>query len=98
MLRVEVLVAIVLVMIESPSATYAHRLGCHRWHSCPSDTISYESRCVSWHSLDEECSRPMTASCALRYCVLPPARRSDEGPEVGAVVPGPHQESIRRVP
>ena len=34
------LVAIVLVSTYQAPA-FAHRSGCHRWHSCPSDTGSY---------------------------------------------------------
>ncbi len=34
------LVAAALLATTAPSA-HAHRSGCHRWHSCPSDTGSY---------------------------------------------------------
>ncbi len=34
------LVAAALLAATAPSA-HAHRSGCHRWHSCPSDTGSY---------------------------------------------------------
>lgn len=30
-----------LPIIPRPIAALAHRSGCHRWHSCPSDTGSY---------------------------------------------------------
>ncbi len=30
-----------LLLISIPTVTSAHRSGCHRWHSCPSDTGSY---------------------------------------------------------
>jgi len=39
------LVLLLLVGLDSiaglPNQGYAHRDGCHRWHSCPSDTGSY---------------------------------------------------------
>ncbi|MDO8452823.1 MAG: hypothetical protein Q7S79_03675 [bacterium] len=31
----------VFVFLLAPLFTFAHRSGCHRWHSCPSDTGSY---------------------------------------------------------
>src|SRR5947207_10273661 len=34
------LVALTLLAASSPYG-HAHRSGCHRWHSCPSDTGSY---------------------------------------------------------
>lgn len=34
--------ALLTVFILSPIVASAHRSGCHRWHSCPSDTGSYE--------------------------------------------------------
>lgn len=33
------LALLLLVLLSSPAT--AHRSGCHRWHSCPSDTGSY---------------------------------------------------------
>lgn len=33
-----ILIALALII---PSISFAHRSGCHRWHSCPSDTGSY---------------------------------------------------------
>ena len=49
LMRVLVLIPLIVLMllvglfsIEGLSNdTYAHRDGCHRWHSCPSDTGSY---------------------------------------------------------
>jgi hypothetical protein len=29
------------LVIIVPNISFAHRSGCHRWHSCPSDTGSY---------------------------------------------------------
>jgi micrococcal nuclease len=36
------LVALMFVMPLLSNDSYAHRSGCHRWHSCPSDTGSYK--------------------------------------------------------
>ncbi len=33
-----------------PKAASAHRNGCHRWHSCPSDTGSYECGDLGYHT------------------------------------------------
>ena len=33
------LIALALNLLAAPA--FAHRNGCHRWHSCPSDTGSY---------------------------------------------------------
>ena len=30
-----------LMVLASAAVGHAHRSGCHRWHSCPSDTGSY---------------------------------------------------------
>src|SRR5262249_11775946 len=38
----QVVVVGVALLCPTPD-TYAHRSGCHRWHSCPSDTGSYVS-------------------------------------------------------
>jgi hypothetical protein len=35
------LMYLVLAIILLPFSASAHRSGCHRWHSCPSDTGSY---------------------------------------------------------
>jgi len=35
------LFALLLVGLGAPPSLWAHRSGCHRWHSCPSDTGSY---------------------------------------------------------
>ena len=36
------LIAILIVVPAITDSSFAHRSGCHRWHSCPSDTGSYE--------------------------------------------------------
>ena len=35
------LITIILVISLVQTPAFAHRSGCHRWHSCPSDTGSY---------------------------------------------------------
>lgn len=35
-----------IALASSPPTALAHRSGCHRWHSCPSDTGSYT--CGDW--------------------------------------------------
>ncbi|MFA5778435.1 MAG: peptidoglycan-binding domain-containing protein [Candidatus Paceibacterota bacterium] len=35
------LLGLLLIVFIVPSVAFAHRSGCHRWHSCPSDTGSY---------------------------------------------------------
>ncbi len=39
MRKISLLLFLVLFVFARP--TFAHRSGCHRWHSCPSDTGSY---------------------------------------------------------
>lgn len=34
-------VVVIVTLIFYVDVTYAHRSGCHRWHSCPSDSGSY---------------------------------------------------------
>jgi len=41
---VVVVTALVAVVAAQPAS--AHRSGCHRWHTCPSDLYTY-----SWHGL-----------------------------------------------
>ena len=37
-----ILVTILFISVAlSPTAVFAHRSGCHRWHSCPSDSGTY---------------------------------------------------------
>ena len=36
-----ILLATILIPLTFPSYVIAHRSGCHRWHSCPSDSGSY---------------------------------------------------------
>jgi hypothetical protein len=35
------IISLLLLSLFLPVITFAHRSGCHRWHSCPSDTGSY---------------------------------------------------------
>lgn len=37
-----VFVGLLLAVLVSPPTAHAHRSGCHRWHSCPSDHGTYE--------------------------------------------------------
>lgn len=37
---------VLCILVLSPSIALAHRSGCHRWHSCPSDSGSYS--CGDW--------------------------------------------------
>ena len=37
----KLILLIALIALALPNVTLAHRSGCHRWHSCPSDTGSY---------------------------------------------------------
>ncbi len=37
----KILIPLLLAVLVLPFSASAHRSGCHRWHSCPSDTGSY---------------------------------------------------------
>jgi len=37
----KLLLLIILAILIVPASASAHRSGCHRWHSCPSDSRSY---------------------------------------------------------
>src|SRR3989344_9174761 len=39
--NIGLLTALVISVALSPTDVFAHRSGCHRWHSCPSDSGSY---------------------------------------------------------
>jgi len=45
-----VLVAVMAALFASAAVqpASAHRSGCHRWHSCPSDLYTYR-----WHGLED---------------------------------------------
>ena len=36
-----IVLALALFALALPDDAFAHKSGCHRWHSCPSDTGSY---------------------------------------------------------
>lgn len=40
-LKIWILVFVVVLVLVFPVFADAHRSGCHRWHSCPSDSGSY---------------------------------------------------------
>ena len=40
-IKIALSVSLVLTTVLPSSKVEAHRSGCHRWHSCPSDTTSY---------------------------------------------------------
>src|SRR5689334_1952975 len=52
------LFALLFLFIASPVS--AHRSGCHRWHSCPSDTGSYVCGDLGYDS-----------ECPYQYIALP---------------------------
>lgn len=37
----KILISLFVTILVLPFSASAHRSGCHRWHSCPSDTGSY---------------------------------------------------------
>jgi len=37
----KIIFTIITLVLIIPIVSFAHRSGCHRWHSCPSDTGSY---------------------------------------------------------
>ncbi len=39
--KIQIFAIIGLLLFMAPVSASAHRSGCHRWHSCPSDTGSY---------------------------------------------------------
>jgi hypothetical protein len=39
--KIVVVLMIGLAVVLLPAVSDAHRSGCHRWHSCPSDSGSY---------------------------------------------------------
>jgi hypothetical protein len=45
-LAAAVMAVTVLALSFAASPASAHRSGCHRWHSCPSDLYTYR-----WHGL-----------------------------------------------
>jgi len=37
----KIILTLIILTLTIPFVSFAHRSGCHRWHSCPSDTGSY---------------------------------------------------------
>ncbi len=37
----KIILSLIILVFTIPSISFAHRSGCHRWHSCPSDSGSY---------------------------------------------------------
>ena len=53
-------VAALVFMLLGPA--YAHRSGCHRWHSCPSDTGSYTCGDLGYTTYCPTPEQPATVS------------------------------------
>ena len=62
-----------LVALSAPQGASAHRDGCHRWHSCPSDTGSYVCGDLGYTS---ECPVASTSSSSgvRRVALTSPVR------------------------
>ncbi len=37
----KIILSLIILAFTIPSVSFAHRSGCHRWHSCPPDSGSY---------------------------------------------------------
>jgi len=73
-----VIYAIFFVTLLIPASSYAHRSGCHRWHSCPSDTGSYICG-----DLGYPCKYPtysnVTGQSYSTYNLITPIRKGGRG-------------------
>jgi hypothetical protein len=74
--------------LNGPSDAQAHRDGCHRWHSCPSDTGSYVCGDLGY---DSECGGTSSADSDLYD---PDAGAADESSE--PLDPGPDPYELGR--
>lgn len=61
------LVAASLAALAAPQSATAHRDGCHRWHSCPSDSGSYVCGDLGYTS---ECPTSSTSWSGVRRVAL----------------------------
>ena len=59
-----------LVALSAPQGASAHRDGCHRWHSCPSDTGSYVCGDLGYTSECPASSTSSTSSSGVRRVAL----------------------------
>jgi hypothetical protein len=86
------LVACVWMML-SFSFAQAHRAGCHRWHSCPSDTDSY---ICGDRGQDTYCPKPRGSGLQQ---VPPPGTpaTSPASPSLPAAIPVPTFASQRKI-
>jgi hypothetical protein len=69
------LVGIALLVCIPFSSASAHRSGCHRWHSCPSDTGSYVCGDLGYTSgCPKAASKPKTTA-PVKKVVLPAVKK-----------------------
>ncbi len=83
---------LVLALVLLPVAADAHRSGCHRWHSCPSDRDTYVCGDLGYCS---QCpNNPYCEEGRARLVAAPPSVQAPS-PEIPARAPTPGA-SLRR--
>jgi hypothetical protein len=76
-----VLIGLLLGVVLLPSAE-AHRSGCHRWHSCPSDTGSYVCGDIGYCSMCPD----------NKYCLAGKPRLDSHSDDRGSIPTQPRAE------
>lgn len=92
-----VLLATILGLLLSTSNVLAHRSGCHRWHSCPSDRGTYTCGDTGYCSQcpdNQFCEggQPRRARAPKPRIATPPSPKPS--PPVGALPAGPHVAQV----
>jgi len=75
--RIQTLTAVGLLFLSLPILVSAHRSGCHRWHSCPSDTGSYVCGDLGYPC--KYPTYPKSGGVIVPNTQTPPSVRNDQG-------------------
>ncbi len=93
--------ALIAIVLLSSSVT-AHRSGCHRWHSCPSDSgsyvcgdLGYSNYCPKKPAAPTPSASPVSMSTIIATQILLGDLGHDPGPADGVVGPKTRAAIIR---
>jgi hypothetical protein len=64
--------AVALASLTAANTASAHRSGCHRWHSCPSDTGSYVCGDLGYDTYCPKSSTPTSSTGVRRVSITSP--------------------------
>lgn len=71
--KAAIVVATGIVVLATTQSATAHRSGCHRWHSCPSDTGSYVCGDLGYSNYCPRGTTPTTTQPKARTPAIQPS-------------------------